>query len=555
MKVQVTRSGVTVRAREIFDVKTYEDRNWTARLGSALESPVPATAVGLRVTSYLSADPADADSLRLVLAGDASRLQPGEATLQVVVRDLEGRRIVAGEQSITIPDVSPAPFATHIRVPPGSYLVRLAVQDAAGRVGSVDHRVEARPVSFGSLSVTGPMLVQVTGAGQGEPSFTVDGVPADARLALEVGLQGDGDRLASADIVFEIAASADGPALIEQPASLSPAGRQGSIVAQAVADVRVLPPGQYLARVRLKSGEESVGEVRRSFAVLERPARAVLESAAGTVAVAPRATLPASIRGRAAAAVPPFAVRSVLAPHVLGGFLERVAARPEAASPAAGDLLTRARAGNISELNVSEAQAAQTPVAAFLKGLTLLAQNKLNPAGNAFRSAMRASPDFYPAMVYLGACYAAAGNDKEAAAIWRTALIKEGNAQALHLLLTDALLRQGNSDLALRVISAARARWPEEAELKRRFVLASLLAGNWTDGLQALGELVEGREEDEPSLALALLVLYESLSKGRVIDSVEQDRARMLRLADAYRARGGPSLALVEAWVAAAGRR
>ena len=57
MKVQVARTGVNVRARDIFDVRTYEDRDWAARLSSALEAPIPATAVGLRVTSYLTADP------------------------------------------------------------------------------------------------------------------------------------------------------------------------------------------------------------------------------------------------------------------------------------------------------------------------------------------------------------------------------------------------------------------------------------------------------------------------------------------------------------------
>ena len=49
MKVQVARTGMNVRARDIFDVRTYEDRDWAARLSSALEAPIPATAVGLRV--------------------------------------------------------------------------------------------------------------------------------------------------------------------------------------------------------------------------------------------------------------------------------------------------------------------------------------------------------------------------------------------------------------------------------------------------------------------------------------------------------------------------
>jgi hypothetical protein len=122
----------------------------------------------------------------------------------------------------------------------------------------------------------------------------------------------------------------------------------------------------------------------------------------------------------------------------------------------------------------------------------------------------------------------------------------------VHSLLTDALLRQGNGDLAFETVAGARARWPEDNDLKRRFVVASLLAGRSAEGLQTLDELVQSQLADEPSLALALLTLYEAFVAGRPIEAVEQDRARMLRLADLYRTRGGPSLALVETWVAAA---
>jgi len=188
-------------------------------------------------------------------------------------------------------------------------------------------------------------------------------------------------------------------------------------------------------------------------------------------------------------------------------------------------------------------------------GLALFAQKKFDPAANAFRSAMRASPDFYPAMVYLGACYAAGGNDKEAAGAWRTALIKEGDAIALHVLLADALLRQDKGDLALQAIDSARVRWPDDVGLKRRFVVASLLAGRQAEGLQIVDELVEKQAADEPSLALALLVLYDAFESERPIEGVEQDRARMIRFADAYRVRGGPSLALVDTWVAAAKKK
>ena len=144
MKVQVSRSAVTVRAREIFDVRTYEDRDWAARLASALDAPVPATGVGLRVTSYVAADTEDRARVKIVLAGDASRIQPGEATFQVVVRDLEGKKILSGEQPLSNATADGLQFSTNLPVSPGSYIVRIGVMDSAGRVGSVEHRVDAR---------------------------------------------------------------------------------------------------------------------------------------------------------------------------------------------------------------------------------------------------------------------------------------------------------------------------------------------------------------------------------------------------------------------------
>jgi len=552
LKVQVSRSAVTVRAREVFDARTYEDRDWAARLASALEAPAPATALGLRVTSYLAGDPEDGTRIRLVLTGEATRLQPGAATFQAVVRDLDGKRILAGEQPLGDAAGDRMPFMTNISVPPGSYIVRLAVMDGAGRVGSVDHRVEARKVTFGPVAAIGPILVRIPGGPAAEPRFALDGVRQDERLALEVALEGDRDHVANTDVVFEIASSADGPALVNTTAALSAGAREGSLVAQAVADMRVLPPGPYVVRAKLKSGTDSLGEMRRAFAVTEAP-RSPAEAVTVSTSVGGGTRALPIARARIAT-VAPFALDQVLAPPVLGAFLDRVAARPDASSPAMRELLERARTTGIRDLAVSDAQAA-APIAAFLQGLNLMAQKKFDPAANAFRRAMRASADFYPAMVYLGACYAAGGNDKEAAGAWRTALIKEGDAVAVHLLLTDALLRQGNAELALQTVERAGARWPEDEGLKRRYIVAALQAGKYAEGLDAVDALVETGAGDEATLGLALRTLYDAFVSGRAVEGVEQDRARMIRLADAYRARGGPSLALIDAWVAAASRK
>jgi VWFA-related protein len=556
MKVQVARPSATVRARAIFDVRTYEDRDWAARLGSALDGPVPATDVGLRVTHYVASDPEDSTRRRLLVSGEAVRVQPGAATLQVIVSDLNGKKVTAGEVSLAHASGETLPFSTNVPVPPGSYIIRVGLIDSGGHVGSVDHRAEVGDATLGPLNATGPVLVRVPASEAGNARLAVDGAAQDERLAIEIGLEGDKSRLEALDVEFEIAASNDGPRLVHAAAAISPTPRPSVVVAQGVADMRVLPPGTYVVRAKVTSGTEPVGEVRRSFTVLSS-SRAAAEakrtaSSTGDVnIVPPRAAL------RPIVAAPPFALDQVLAPPVLGAFLDRVAARPDASSPAVRELLGHARTTGLAGLKISDAQAAAAPVAAFLKGLTLLSDRELsaatlNAAAEAFRGAMRISADFYPAMVYLGACYAAGGKDKEAASVWRTALIREGDTPALHVILADALLRQGRADVALEDLDAARTRWPENLELKRRFAIAALVGGQPAEGLRVLDELIDKKADDEHSLSFGLLALYEAFEGRRPIESVESDRARMTRLADVYRTRGGPSLALIDTWLAAA---
>ena len=525
MKVDVARGGSTVRARTIFDTRTYEDRDWSARLASALESPIPASGVGLRVTSYIAADPEDRTRVKLVVTGEASRIARGETMFQILVRDMDGKKVLAAEPPPSDATTDVLPFSTTLPIAPGTYLVRVAAMDSSGRVGSVEHRVDARPTTLGALAGTGPLLVRVPNRPASEPKLALDGLTQDERLAMEIDLQGDASRLSAADVTFEVASSAGGPALVHTRGTIGLAEHDGMVIAQGVTDMRMLPPGDYVARARITTGDETIGELRRMFTLTGGSAVAddggtVMPTLGGASASMGRSV-------RTIGAVAPFKIEQVLAPEVVHEFLEHAGPRSEV----------------------------DGPVPLFRKGLALLENRDLESAANAFRDAMRASADFYPAMVYLGACYAAGGNDKEAASAWRTALIKEGDAAPLHRLLADALLRQGRGEMALETVTAARSRWPEDGTFKRQFAIAALAGGQPADGLRALDEIITARAADEPSLALALLTIYEAFQKGHPIESVEEDRARMLRLAALYRAQGGPSLPLVDTWVAAVNAR
>ena len=390
------------------------------------------------------------------------------------------------------------------------------------------------------------------------PYLALDKVNQNERLALELDIEGETSHLEGTNVEFEIASSADGPALVRAPAALSRGSRDGALIAQAVADMRLLPAGSYIVRARVKSATEEIGELRRGISVVGAP-RALVNApppapAFSNVAAPKAAPATASMRLPIAGA-PRFTMDQVLAPEILTPFLERVAARPDASSAGVRQVLDRARTSGLTGLEVSESVAKEGAVGPFLKGLTLLNDNKLDPAALEFKKAMRGSIDFYTAMIYLGACYAAGGKDKEAAGVWRTALIREGDSRDLHVMLADAQLRQGRADLAIDDLAGALKKWPDDLALKRRFAVAALLSGQRAEGLRALDELIEKKADNEAALTIGVLVLYDAFESGQAIESVAQDRERMVRLADTYKARGGSSQALVDTWVAAATKK
>jgi VWFA-related protein len=551
LKVRVTRGTATVRSRMTFDAPAYEDRDWAGRLNAALEASGQSTGIGLRLTSYVAADRDDPARVRLVLAGEASGLANGDASFQLAIRDPQGRQLIFEEQPLGTAAGQRLPFSVNVPVAPGSYTVRMAVMDSAGHVGSVDHRADTVKVPLGPIAGFGPLLVRLPAQPGATPVVALEGVRGDERLALQLDLIGDSDVLAHTDVVFEVASTADGPALVSAPATLSPDAARNAALAEAVAEVRLLPPGKYVARARVSSAGEPVGDLRRRFEVTGT-ANSVAATAAGSGNAATGRPA-ANLAARAAGIVPPFAIAQVLAPPVLGVFLDRVAMRADSSSPEVRELLDRARATGVRALPVPDSVNKSKPApAAFLKGLALLSDGKLDAAANELRNAIRAAPDFYPAIVYLGACYAAGGKDHEAAGAWQTALIRLGDAVEVHALLADALLRDGRGDQAFHVLERAHARWPDDQALNRRFAAAAIAAGRYAEGLDQIDELVAGGGQDEPLLALGLLVLYESFANGHPVTSADADRARMMRLADVYRARGGPSLALVEMWLSAA---
>jgi N-acyl-D-aspartate/D-glutamate deacylase len=69
--------------------------------------------------------------------------------VQFVLRDAAGREYMSEEQFLGHAVGEHLPFSVDVPARPGHYALRLAVMDAAGRVGSVDHRADVGRVSMG----------------------------------------------------------------------------------------------------------------------------------------------------------------------------------------------------------------------------------------------------------------------------------------------------------------------------------------------------------------------------------------------------------------------
>jgi tetratricopeptide (TPR) repeat protein len=264
----------------------------------------------------------------------------------------------------------------------------------------------------------------------------------------------------------------------------------------------------------------------------------------------------ASLVGDLSPLAPRFTRDAVLTPAVLAdayAALER-----QVTSEAGKAALARARTGDRA---VAASLAGAEPVAgAFFRGLADLeganlaaadapsravARADLERAAQGFRDALRADPDFLPAAIYLGACYALGGRDQEAAGAWQTALIALDSTADVFRLTVDARLRAGDWSGADELLAEAEQKFPGDGSLTERRVIVELAVGRVDHGLALLDRL----DPPPPDLLFAAMrILHGAHTAGIAVEDPTRDRERFARYLTAYVSRKGPDRALAERW-------
>lgn len=554
IQVEVRRRDVQVRARREF--------RWGAgiaastrpadRIAQALRASLPARELPLRVTSYLYRDGSSKKG-RLTIAAELGleRRDPAPMTVGFALFNRDGRAVAAHVEEQTLeprPGGQPAPleYVTSALIDPGTYTLRLAAVDADGRLGSVERTVHVWDLASEELGLGDLLLVTAAQAASGTIRPSVEPNVADGQLAAYTELYAArSELLATTAVEFDVADHEDGPALVGARGAVRPSSEADRYTAQATLPVAVLPPGPYVARVWVRRGDQIIGKLARPFTIVAAPRRA---SEMSTPGAAPETAPPASAVRPRLPAGPAFDRALLLrAPH-LGSLLDVLAATPGARHPAVKHAIARARQGDLAGTGRAAFESGDQLAAAFLRGLELFATNELDAAARQFQVAASIDPTFRPAVILLGACFAAAGRDREATALWDKVLTPGDRDPLVPRLLAEAWFRLGDPGPIVARLSDAPARWPDEDALRRAVGLAALAAGRAADGLVTLDPYLVRHRDDHDALFLALYALYDASLRSRPVFNASDDVARFVRYSDLYAAAGGPHRALVEKW-------
>jgi VWFA-related protein len=553
--VEVARKGVTVRARREFGPLTSAPAERLVKpeeeVAAMLGSPLPATDLPLRVATYTVRDP-QKSKLRIIITADIDqdRAEPGEYTVGLTLRDQQNRVPASSIERKTLSPLDPsrpgpAVYTVAEVVDPGSYTLKLAATDATGRRGSVEHPVLARLASSEGLEVSDLLVADRPRQGGGTWRPAIEVVVQDALTAYLEVYSADRGRLRQTSVSFEVAPDEKSPALLSISSKLQETKQADRSVAEGSIPLGLLPPGEYLARAVVSFSGRAVTEVFHPV----RVARTVSALAAGVNRPAGSPTLVIVDTS----AVEPFRPELVLEAPTVSHFLDRLV-KLSATPPSANvsKAIDEARAGRFDAAVDALKGAGQGDLGAtFVRGLALLSRGKpkLAEAMDQFRASLKISSAFIPAIVYLGACYAISGHDRDAAGAWQSSLLTESDAQVVYRLLGDALLRLGDGEQARDILLEASLAWPDDEDLKKRLAAAYAITGQEKEALAALDPYLAHHPNDDRALFLAMGLIYLAYAEGRTVESPADDALRISRYQQLYATAKGPQLQLATEWV------
>jgi hypothetical protein len=259
LAVRVGRRGLTVRARpEITFAESMQPASTRLTVSDLLASTEAFTDLQLRIGGFTVRD---ADG-RLRVGVVVEPADPAASLASVGAILIEGDGRVAARWFGR--DASERPLLGAMAAPPGTYRLRVAAIDTAGRPGAAEEVVEADLTRVGPLSL-GSLMLGVSRDDGTKPQLEFGSEPT-AIASFDIYGGASGLRLSA---TLEVARDLDGPALVALPLALARAD-EGRVVATGAAPVGALPPGDYVVRGIIRLEDGTTGRVVRTLRKVAR---------------------------------------------------------------------------------------------------------------------------------------------------------------------------------------------------------------------------------------------------------------------------------------------
>jgi hypothetical protein len=260
LAVRALRRGVTLRARPEITFTDLPRLIGTTRLTVAdlLISREAFPDVALRVGGFTVREA----SGRLRVGVVVETADPAVALDSVGAALVDGDgRIVARWNAV---ETLERPIRGAMAAAPGTYRLRVAAIDKAGRAGAAEDAVDVQLTPVGPLSL-GSLLLGVSRDNGVGPRLEF-GLEPTAIASFDIYGGTDSTRLAAS---LEVARDADGPALAALPLTMTRAD-QSRVVATGSVPLGALPPGDYVVRGVIRLEDGTTGRVTRTLRKLAK---------------------------------------------------------------------------------------------------------------------------------------------------------------------------------------------------------------------------------------------------------------------------------------------
>jgi tetratricopeptide (TPR) repeat protein len=211
----------------------------------------------------------------------------------------------------------------------------------------------------------------------------------------------------------------------------------------------------------------------------------------------------------------------------------------------------RDEASRAEILQTFRERVAEPAVSAFDRGVAALAAGDYGRAETSFKSAIQLDADSTAPLVYLGATFAAAGLDEQAAGAWQTALIDGSDLPQIYAWLSAALMRTRSLVEARGILEEAIASWPNDTRFAKPLALLYATFGQGREAVRTIERHIEHNPDDSEALSLAVEWIYHLHTSGAVARTRAEDVKIARSYTEAYERAQGPRTALVREWMSA----